>query len=123
MSDIEKRIEAWNAKMDPERVKQVLEARLGRMRERYAAAVADLWTIEEKTRQVLDSAGVHTVFYVPYLDFARQLYRLSRQQHISGASFALAAQVLLDKWAARDLDPVVLARVRTQVFDIGPPAP
>ena len=53
--------------------------------------------------------------------FGRQLYKLSRQQHISGESFAMAAQVLLDKWAARGCDPKVLATVRKDVFDIGEP--
>jgi len=76
-----------------------------------------------KARQTLNSAGVHTVMYVPYLDYARQLYRLSRQKGISGESFALQAQVLLDKWANRGLAPAVLARIRTEVFDTGAPTP
>ena len=58
---------------------------------------------------------------VPYLNFGRQLYKLSRQQGISGESFAMAAQVLLDKWAARGCDPKVLAKIRTDVFDIAAP--
>jgi hypothetical protein len=33
----------------------------------------------------------------------------------------MAAQVLLEKWAARDLKPEVLAKIRTGVFDIGEP--
>lgn len=58
-----------------------------------------------------------------YLDFARQLYKLSHTRGISGDSFALAADVLLQHWADRGLDPVVLARIRTQVFDVGEPTP
>jgi hypothetical protein len=46
--------------------------------------------------------------YVPYLNYARQLYKLSRQQGISGESFALGVQVLCDTWAARGLNPAVL---------------
>jgi hypothetical protein len=41
---------------------------------------------------------------------------------MSGESFALAAQVLLDKWAARGCDAEVLARVRTEVFNVAAPA-
>jgi len=77
--------------------------------------------MEVKARQVLDSAGVQTILYVAYLNYARQLYKLSRQQGISGEAFALAASILLDKWAARGLDPAVLARIRTEVFDIAAP--
>ena len=42
---------------------------------------------------------------------------------ISGETFALAASVLLSKWAARGLDPDVLAAIRTDVFDVAPPTP
>jgi hypothetical protein len=59
----------------------------------------------------------------PRPHFGRQLYKLSRQQSISGESFAVAAQVLLDKWAARGCDPKVLAKIRKDVFDVEPPKP
>ena len=90
---------------------------------RYEAAVASLCEMETKARQTLNAAGVHTIFYVAYLNYARQLYKLSRQQGISGESFALQAQVLLDKWANRGLDAAVLARIRTEVFDTTAPTP
>jgi hypothetical protein len=35
----------------------------------------------------------------------------------------MADQVLLDKWAARGCDPAVLAKIRTDVFDIAAPKP
>jgi hypothetical protein len=79
--------------------------------------------MEDKARQVLNASGVHTSLYVPYLDFARQLFKLTRKRGITGDSFSLAAQVLLEKWASRGLSPAVLAAVRTQVFDVGEPAP
>lgn len=52
---------------------------------------------------------------------AAQLYKLTRQQHITGESFAMAAQVLLDKWDARGCDPKVLATIRKEVFNIDAP--
>jgi len=85
--------------------------------------VAGLCEMETKARQTLNAAGLHTIMYVPYLNCARQLYKLSRQQGISGESFAMGAQVLLDKWAARGLNSAVLARIRTEVFDVVAPAP
>ena len=42
---------------------------------------------------------------------------------ISGESFALVAEVLLEKWAARGLRSDVLAAIRTQVFDASAPTP
>jgi hypothetical protein len=61
--------------------------------------------------------------YVPYLNYARQLYQLSHQRGISGESFAMSAQVLLDKWSARGLNSADLARIRTEVFDASAPTP
>ena len=121
MSDPTKRIEAWNAKTTPERTKQVLDARHADMQRRYAAAMTALCSIEGQIKTTLNAQGVHTSLYVPYLNYGRQLWKLSRQQEISGESAAMAAQVLLDKWAARGLNPKVLAAVRTEVFDIVEP--
>ena len=117
----DKRIQKWNDKFKTDRVKAILDDRRQRMLERYAEATARLCAMEIGVKKLLDAAGVHTIMYVPYLNFARQLFKLSSQRDISGNSFALAAQVLLELWAHRGLDPDVLATIRSQSFDI--PAP
>jgi hypothetical protein len=91
------------------------------MAARYEAAISQVYVMEAKVKEVINAAGVSTSQYVPYLNFGRQLYKLSRQQSISGESFAMAAQVLLDKWAARGCDPKILAKVRKDVFDVEAP--
>ena len=123
MTDPNQRRMNWQTKTDTTKVKQILDDRRPDMLKRYEAAVASLCEMETKARQTLNAAGVHTIFYVAYLNYARQLYKLSRQQGISGESFAIQAQVLLDKWAARGLDSAVLARIRTEVFDASTPTP
>ena len=123
MSDPNQRLMSWRIKTDTAKVKEILDDLRPNMLKHYEAAVASLCEMETKARQTLNAAGVHTIMYVPYLSYARQLYKLSRQQGISGESFALGAQVLLDKWAARGLNPVVLAAIRTQVFDVSAPTP
>ena len=117
MSDSNQRLMNWQIKTDTGKVKQILDTLRPEMLEHYKAAVASLCEMETKARQTLNAAGVHTIMYVPYLSYARQLYKLSRQQGISGESFAMVTKVLLDKWAARGLDSAVLARIRTDVFD------
>ena len=123
MSDPNQRLTAWQIKTDTGRVKATLDTLRPEMLEHYKAAVTQFCATEAKSRQVLDSAGVQTILYVAYLNYSRQLYKLSRQQGISGETFALAAKVLLDKWSARGLDADVLVAIRTQVFDAAPPAP
>jgi len=123
MTDSNQRITAWEIKTDTTRMKETLDTLRPEMLKRYEAAVASLCEMEVKARQTLNAAGVHTIFYVAYLNYARQLYKLSRQQGISGESFALGAQVLLDKWANRGLDSAILAQIRTEVFDASVPTP
>jgi hypothetical protein len=123
MSDPNQRLIAWQIKTDTGKLKEILDTMRPDMLKHYEAAVASLCEMETKARQTLNAAGVHTIMYVPYLSYARQLYKLSRQQGISGESFALGAQVLLDKWAARGLNPDVLARIRAEVFDAAAPTP
>jgi hypothetical protein len=55
---------------------------------------------------------------VPYLSFARQIWKLSREQDIAGDSLQLAARVLRDKWHARNLDADVLVEVQKAVFSV-----
>ena len=123
MSDANQRLTVWKIKTDTGKVKGILDDLRPDMLKHYEAAVASLCEMETKARQTLNAAGVHTIMYVPYLSYARQLYKLSRQQSISGESFAMSAKVLLDKWAARGLDAAVLARIRTEVFDTPVPTP
>jgi hypothetical protein len=121
MDEPTRRASRWKAKYKTDRVKATLDDMRDEMAARYEAAVADLVTMELQVKEILNASGVSTAMYVPYLNFGRQLYKLKKQQNISGESFAMAAKVLLDKWAARGCDPDVLAKVRTDVFDIGEP--
>jgi len=121
MSDPTKRVASWLAKYNTDRIKATLDDLRPEMVKRYEARVAELYAVETKTKEVLNASEVQTILYVPYINYARQLYKLSRQQNISGESLKMAAQVLLDKWRARGLDPKVLAAIRQEVFAIEAP--
>jgi hypothetical protein len=82
-----------------------------------------LCTMETETKQVLDASGIDTMYIVFYLDYARQLFRLSHGRTISGPTLAKEAQVLLEKWQNRGLRPDVLAAIRTNVFSVPALAP
>ena len=57
----------------------------------------------------------------PCFSIALRLCKLSCRTDISRESFAMAAQVLLDKWDARGCDPKVLATIRKEVFNTDAP--
>ena len=123
MSDVTRRLSRWKAKYSPEIAAQTTARIFDDMTERYEAAVVALTTMETETKQVLSASGIDTMFIVFYLDFARQLFRLSHGRTISGPTLAKEAQVLLEKWQNRGLRPDVLAAIRTNVFSVPAPAP
>jgi len=123
MTDSVQRRENWEAKYNLDRVKQTLEAKRATMSAHCEAAVDGMVAAGIKVRETLNACGVNTIHHVPYLNFGRQLYKLSRQARVSDENFTMAVQVLLDKWSARGCDPRVLAKIRTDVFDISEPKP
>jgi acyl-CoA reductase-like NAD-dependent aldehyde dehydrogenase len=122
MSDVTRRISRWKAKFSPDIAAQTTSRIFADMTERYEAAMVALTTMETETKQVLCASGIDTMYIVFYLDYARQLFRLSHGRTIPGATLAKEAQVLLEKWQNRGLDPSVLAAIRFEVFSVPAPA-
>jgi len=123
MSDVTRRVYRWKAKFSPDIAAQTTSRIFADMTERYEAAMVALSSTETQTKQVLDGSGIDTMYIVFYLDYARQLFRLSHGRSISGPTLAREAQVLLEKWQNRGLDPDVLAAIRTDIFSVPAPAP
>jgi len=123
MSDVIRRIERWQKKHSPAQTKATLELLQESMRQRYEAITKEMAAMEIEVKQVLNAQGVHTTNYVPYLSYGRQLWKLVRQKQITGESFNMASEVLLQKWAARGQDPKVLAAIRSEVFNVKEPTP
>jgi hypothetical protein len=123
MSDVTRRLSRWKAKYSPEIAAQTTARIFADMSDRYEAALVALTTMETETRQVLSASGIDTMYIVFYLDYARQLFRLSHGRSISGPTLAREAQVLLDKWQNRGHRPDVLAAIRFEVFSIPAPTP
>jgi len=123
MSDVTRRISRWKAKFSPDLAAQTTARIFADMTARYEASMLALNSMELNTKQVLSASGIDTMYIVFYLDFARQLFRLSHGRSISGPTLAREAQVLLEKWAARGLRADVLAAIRYEVFSVPAPAP
>ena len=123
MSDVTRRISRWKAKYSPDIAAQTTARIFADMTARYEASIVALNSMELDTKQVLSASGIDTMYIVFYLDFARQIFRLSHGRTISGPTLAKEAQVLLEKWQNRGLRPEVLAAIRTDVFNVPAPAP
>jgi len=123
MSDVTRRISRWKAKYSPEIAAQTTARIYADMTARYEASIVALNSMELDTKQVVNASGIDTMFIVFYLDFARQIFRLSHGRTISGPTLAKEAQVLLEKWQNRGLRPDILAAIRTDVFNVPAPTP
>ena len=123
MSDVTRRLSRWKAKYSPEIAAQTTARIYADMTARYEASMIALNSMELDTKQVVNASGIDTMFIVFYLDYARQLFRLSHGRTISGPTLAKEAQVLLEKWHNRGLSPDILAAIRTDVFNVPAPAP
>ena len=123
MSDVTRRLSRWKAKYSPEIAAQTTARIYADMTARYEASMVALYSMELDTKQVVNASGIDTMFIVFYLDFARQIFRLSHGRTISGPTLAKEAQVLLEKWQNRGLEPDILAAIRTDVFNVPAPAP
>ena len=121
MSDVTRRVSRWKAKFSPDIAAQTTSRIFADMTERYEAAMVALSSMETQAKQVLDASGIDTMYIVFYLDYARQLFRLSHGRSISGPTLAREAQVLLEKWRARGGDTSATRSSRRSV-DVSPSA-
>ena len=72
--------------------------------------------MESRLRAVLNAVGVPTILYVCYLDFGREMWKLTNR--VEGTSAALEGTILQDKWAARGLSPELLNKVSYDIFGV-----
>ncbi|MBN2537791.1 hypothetical protein JXB37_05895 [candidate division WOR-3 bacterium] len=122
-TDPTRRIENWDTKFDTDRVKAILDAKRPKMLEHVSSVVPALASMEGQVKQVLDGEGVSIILYPFYLAFGREMWRLQHNQEMSGESYAVEAQTLIQKWVARGLSQTVLEKMRSDVFSVPAPTP
>ena len=121
-TDPAKRIANWDAKYDTAAIKAHLDKIRPAMLSRVQAQFPAISAMELQVKQTLDALGVTVTTYPFYLSFGRELWHITHETEMSGESAAIEAAALIAKWVARGLTQSVLEAVRTQVFNIGPPA-
>lgn len=121
MADIYKRIETWQVKTEPDWVRERLVRLRPGMSRRYIEEQERLFELEQRVKQVLDSANIPSLTYPFYLDFAREVY--ARKRRLGGDSLRREVEILLFKWVRRELKQEVLEQVRDQVLSISAPEP
>ena len=117
-----KRVAMYKAKLQPERVKQDLEARRQEMIDAQELAISDLATMEDRVRGVLADQPVLVMDYLKYHNFSREVFRVQKNL---GGGYALRLEValLVAKYVARKCQESVLVKIRNDVFAIAAPPP
>lgn len=116
-----RRMAKFEAKYDPEAIRNAIEKQRDSIIAQQASKQAELEKMENMTRIILGDADIPTIFYPPYLNFARQIWRI--RVRFSGETLKSEAKIIMDKWVSRRLEPDVLNRIRNQIFTLEEPMP
>jgi hypothetical protein len=87
----------------------------------HAEGIARNRDISRKLAALLKDRRIPGQEFIRYNAFAQKLGRLTRKHR--GKTLQMAASNLIDLYEAKQLDPEVLAKIRTDVFDIPVPKP
>lgn len=105
----------YQAKIDPDVVRARFSAQRDVMAEQTSARFADLASVEQSVKSVIEPAGVPTITIPFYLNFGRELYSLSNK--FSGVTLANEAKLKYEKWKAKGLTANLLKQI-AELFGI-----
>jgi hypothetical protein len=117
------RLQNYSRRLNPDRVKETLEARRDQMIGMQAVAINELGRVENEVRAVLGGYPVDTVDYMKYHNFSREVFR-SWVRFTGGQGLTRRVAMLIDKYKALNCREDILLGIRDRVFAIqSPPAP
>ncbi len=107
--DVTDRIKKYTRKLKPERIAQDLTEGRDDMIAKNAYRQQELMVIENKVRQILDTAGVSTIEYPKYFNFGRQVWKAKRKY--GGKTFENELDILFTVWTKREAKPEILKTI------------
>lgn len=116
-----RRIKKFDAKYNPEAIKQSIEKQRDGIIDQQIARQSELEEIENRTKLILGDKGVPTPLYPAYLNFARQIWKIKNK--FSGETLKTEADIALFKWTRRTLVEDILNKIRKDIFTLEPPTP
>jgi len=115
--EAERRRKKFEAKVDAEVLARQTTALKPLMVRGQALYFPDIATVEEKVKTLVEAEGVSTLEVRDYLNFGREIYRLSKR--FSSVTLSAEAQTRVDKWSARGLTGSRLVKI-AQLFGVTP---
>ena len=96
------RARKFQGKVDPDAVRSRFAALKEDMVEQTAQRQAELVSLEQDIKNIIEPYGVPTIFIPQYLNVGRQLWSLSGK--FTGQTFKNEATLVAQKWVSRGLD-------------------
>ena len=82
--------------------------------EKMKTAFTKLVALENAIKDILSETGVSIAMIVPYLNFGREIYGLTRRH--SGDELNMAVESVMAKWLGRKLDKAILEKIKKRVL-------
>jgi hypothetical protein len=109
------RVKKYEAKVSGDVVKARIDAMKDVMVEQTTAKFADLQNLEQTVKSIVEPEGVPSILIPHYLNFGRELYRLSGR--FTGTTLQNEAKLVFEKWKSRGLNAEILKDI-AEVFGI-----
>jgi len=110
----DKRVKAYELGVIPDVVRTKFEAKKDFMVDQQQAQQTALVDIENRVAEVLDANGIIGNFRIPYLNYARALFRA--KGHNSGLALVKIADAEKSKFVALGCDPTILDKIKSIVI-------
>jgi hypothetical protein len=96
-------------------------AQIDNMRRQIEIQFPLLEQLEDQVKVILAEEGVDVYQNIPYLNFARQVWR--KKNRFSGAQLQYEANLLIQRYVAKGYTEAILTRIRDVVFALAAPSP
>jgi len=116
-----RRIEKWDVKLAGDVLSERVANLKPMMKSQIEAEFPALVEIENEVKVILGDVGISSSLNPPYLNFARETYRLSKR--LLGKQLLREVNAAMAKWIARGFDQDILERIRNTVFTLTTPTP
>jgi hypothetical protein len=110
------RVQKYEVKTRTDRVKQIGDDVRQAALVRHSAKQAELANFELQAKEAIDGLGVSSPLYVAYLNYCREIWK--KWNTYGGGVLKKETEAIIAKWAARDLDPTLLRKLRKDLISV-----
>jgi hypothetical protein len=116
-----RRIQKWDKKLTGDVLSKRVEELKPMMMSQIEAEIPSLVEVEDRVKTILGEVGIQTWHNPSYLNFSREVYKLTNR--FCSNQLRKAVNAVMAKWLARDLEQAILEEIRNTIFTLTAPVP